>query len=1515
MKIPLQLITIIVISLCLSGILGQTFIYNSQNDHYYTFNTSTTTITRTEAVTACSQITHPTHGIGYLATITTNQEFKFLIPNAFSQPTDVNKRKFWISGSNIAQDNLFVYDSGPEIGESMYMVYQDRSNYYSAFQFGEPNLLNTEHYVSTHYDPSKNIYHMNNLPDNGAVTNYLCEFSAKLPFVPAFSSSLGGAYLMVTSQFPVGWNFVNMTGQLIRPGGQTPSETKNFTITVLAPTLVFGFVPPGYGIYDVVFTDTLNRQQVTVKGYQYRAPWISLVYPPSQSTLVTIAGFNFGNISSAVKVYVGSSAQECTSPTIVVSDTVITCSYTLPIINFLPVTVSVGGVEYSSYKTPVYRDTSNSIYYGTNAINTFKYQQENAMNPIYGYTPRFSVVETQALYSWYSSMQPVLLQNNQYTQWEGMEYNDATSVFVSMYGGQVVPYRNTFTQIPWTFTSRYYLNWYDLSLHGVDYDGIIYAGLLLEYNCSLDPEIKISYGSMGTEGGPISVTLYNYQSPLSSSQYQFLYDGLPIEFDTSGLYNPDNWPTSYSVKVVVPPGVGGPHLITGTHSEIPLAGSVSITFSAPYISGIPNAPSATGLITISGESFGNDITMVSILVDNAECPNKAMVIPHKAISCEMGQGVPGSTKSVQVVVAEQPSNQYTVTYASPAIQQIIPPYSLPNGGNITIVGSNFYDNLSLVIVKKYDSAITVLNCQFLTLDTTLECSIPYGRGGYDITVEVTTYPNIISSLASASYYNPVVNAISQNGVVVDIVGQYFGYLVNGPHFVGFTSISHTNPTTDIMSYCVGLNDTVIRCTLPLTSTFAGNGTLSILISSGYNLLHPLSLNPYVTALSNTIFDTDTTQTIDISGLFFDNSNSLLVITNDGVADLSSDSTVVNSVQSITYKIPQDTGKDIELQVKIGNTRISNIMTYSYKPPVITSLASTLQNEIYQLTITGSQFGMQVSDVQALYVVNSRQLQVLSVNQHTAVVSVDPSFEYESHVLLNVSSQDVLSVSTVPLKPLFQSITNKAPVIGGTVTIIGSYMSINQTKIQLQSQSGSIVDLASVTKNTSTHWETIVAVPPGTGSFQLRIVLDNSIGDFYSTTYQSPIIRRSTELYFNQPGNVTITGDNFAQVTPVVTIGTIPCTNPFVLSTSILVCHFSANVTSENGESLDVSVTVDSLTGSNQVFFYTLDKDCEKNCSGHGDCDRTTSTCTCYTGFTGSDCSIKNNTKPEPPKTDGNGNTNLPGQSVNFNISLAFIREKKFDDSIVKVLDLTTMNIIEQKLVPPNISFFKGIFNNNNVSVQFNVTYYPTQTTIDFAGEPIQQPSNSIKYQISIFDWDFEEQTNHLELIYKSSTPSVSELNCEETKTNSTNNIDNYRGYKIQAGSDLFETKFSDRMIVDNRLLKSRISQLPESDPLYQQISNNQDSEQDELSILISLSTPYFRYYCTLDPNFSVLLTTESTNDNDCESKNKWKLPVIIVLTVVGGLSIIIAIIILIKKKIIFKRQMKIFLQKNIKISR
>ncbi|KAF2068160.1 hypothetical protein CYY_010514, partial [Polysphondylium violaceum] len=161
---------------------------------------------------------------------------------------------------------------------------------------------------------------------------------------------------------------------------------------------------------------------------------------------------------------------------------------------------------------------------------------------------------------------------------------------------------------------------------------------------------------------------------------------------------------------------------------------------------------------------------------------------------------------------------------------------------------------------------------------------------------------------------------------------------------------------------------------------------------------------------------------------------------------------------------------------------------------------------------------------------------------------------------------------------------------GKVTISGSYFA--PPKNLVVTIGGTQCTLPSVSSDGTSiicSFSADVTVGDFRDPLPVTVVIDTIFTDTKSVFYYNrpnPTITAATSIKYDVPGLVTITGTYFASTNLIVKIGGGPCTGPVVNSDTELVCTFQSNVVvSDFKDSLVVSVSVDSVSGSAAVFKY------------------------------------------------------------------------------------------------------------------------------------------------------------------------------------------------------------------------------------------------------------------------------------------------------------------------------------------
>ncbi|EGG20431.1 EGF-like domain-containing protein [Cavenderia fasciculata] len=517
------------------------------------------------------------------------------------------------------------------------------------------------------------------------------------------------------------------------------------------------------------------------------------------------------------------------------------------------------------------------------------------------------------------------------------------------------------------------------------------------------------------------------------------------------------------------------------------------------------------------------------------------------------------------------------------------------------------------------------------------------------------------------------------------------------------------------------------------------------------------------------------------------------------------------------------------------------------------------------------------------------------------------------------------LSIITLSPYIMSVGPSPSITGGSsITVTGRFLANTDT-------SGTPLNLGlSVSKNGippySVNCTSVQGAPlyqlecpiaAGTGSFNATLVYSSIFTFKYQLNYQYPTIDLVSSIDSNSTGLVSIVGSSFASVGVSVLIGNTSCSDVSVFNSTYLTCTLNAvnsNLSNTNGMALPVRVEVDGLVTTKNMFFFNIYKLCLPQCdSQHGTCNNKTGRCDCQSGYTGYNCSTlidngdgEGEVIVKPPVIGESGNSFIPGTGYNFSVSLSYLREVDMDNQPIKTLPMSDIKWTNRSSLPFNSSTttsssiaskerFEGHFPNDTCSVQLDLTIFSKETIIYFAGEPITMPTNSIKYEITIYNWTFSGQVNSLEAIYSAITDKQTEYQCEDQETSFLNDQnDNISWFEIYAGGATMHAKFADRVIVDDRYYTSRVSILPSNDQLYNLLKDQQQQQQNNaFQVLAAITVPNFANQAIIDPNFGSLI---KFNSNDCGSeKNQWKVPVIVVCSVVGAAALICITIFIVKK--------------------
>ncbi|KAM9946018.1 hypothetical protein ACTFIT_004303 [Dictyostelium discoideum] len=311
--------------------------------------------------------------------------------------------------------------------------------------------------------------------------------------------------------------------------------------------------------------------------------------------------------------------------------------------------------------------------------------------------------------------------------------------------------------------------------------------------------------------------------------------------------------------------------------------------------------------------------------------------------------------------------------------------------------------------------------------------------------------------------------------------------------------------------------------------------------------------------------------------------------------------------------------------------------------------------------------------------------------------------------------------------------------------------------------------------------------------------------------------------------------------------------------------------------------------------------CKNDCGGiaQGQCSNLG--CICISPYIGIDCSSKvivdidpivNNSQPEvitPYQHENSGN------KFSTLVSIYSLRELGFDGKVENDYIFEMWNY--QYYNNDNHTYFTSIKNKNDLSKRTNITVsikmYKQLTTIQFAGENITIQPSSIKYFISLSDYQFKSNLNTLDLVMYTSieTEKIDDA-CFSSEFGDSSSQLSSQYLKIQINDVSLYGEFIKRAIVDTHIVgvlnKVRGNNINST-------SNGSSSSQ-----YISIQIPNYKTSVELDPNFSVLLESSKIENSTCNKNQsgltKTQLIGIIIGSTAGFILILIIVISIVYKK-------------------
>ncbi|KAM9982971.1 hypothetical protein ACTFIZ_007496 [Dictyostelium cf. discoideum] len=321
----------------------------------------------------------------------------------------------------------------------------------------------------------------------------------------------------------------------------------------------------------------------------------------------------------------------------------------------------------------------------------------------------------------------------------------------------------------------------------------------------------------------------------------------------------------------------------------------------------------------------------------------------------------------------------------------------------------------------------------------------------------------------------------------------------------------------------------------------------------------------------------------------------------------------------------------------------------------------------------------------------------------------------------------------------------------------------------------------------------------------------------------------------------------------------------------------------------------SITQSPTITPTTTPKQCPgiPSCGGpsKGTC-KSDFTCLCIPPNTGLDCLSTS--------SGSNGTIDPNAPNVNFNyegeykslIVVYSLRELDFNGKLVREFIFSNWSFIktDNDHFQFNTSIISDTSSSNNdgnlkTNIIVKIVRYHEYKIITFANSNISIEPNTVKYSIDMDHYEFKSNLNTLQLLISASLETTSKTDdiCSSSQFG-----DNGDSSFIQVKIDniILLGRFLKRSIIDG--LISTITQIP-----INMYDNNNSSNSKSF---IAMEIPNFKREISLDPNFSVLVDSRSTNSDDpnsiCSSTKKGLTTPQLVGIIIGSAFLFVIIIIL-----------------------
>ncbi|KYQ99673.1 IPT/TIG domain-containing protein [Tieghemostelium lacteum] len=772
---------------------------NPVNGHTYEYIAGKYSWTQAQALAA---VANPP---GYLATITTQSEYEFIVNSVLGGVAGINYG--WIGShsndSSSPDGSGFKWRTGPEVDLPMYDRKLNKCFSFCAFLPYQPDIPGLERYV--HFWSS---VRWNDVVENWSdIQGYYIE-----------RGGLTDPYMIppdTDDKYITFKNLVRFRTSTLSINAVSLNGKTNFqcVVTSYDATSATCTKPVSMtGEYDITIGDGLVTPFV-LKRVHPTLPYVSSIVPAyTQGATVTISGESFGDKASEVTVYLSSKLIACNQVNFIIPHRLFTCVLASTIYSTVPsvdntyldlTNINVNGIKLvNATRVPHINVPTQTMFSFTS--NDYGNQNGNLMSEskvAQLYTP-FATADQNFIMPLFTSSPQVAcfkynVASSAYTIQQGP---NAGYTFISSSGQCSLPsgcaldpsYTTNNNSLPMGYlipTRTFYALTSTVAQAGGGggcryiFSFIIPQGVTPVFTSSQVYRVP-------TKGGIVTVPI-SAGIKMTYSAYAAVWGGASIASQIVPVFRPNP-----ALDITFPVGTGIPKALSVSVDGLSSGTSVNpvtVGYIAPSISKVTIGASTAGQnINIEGDNFGDTISKISVTITPIspsgtayQCGSISIVENHTKLQCTLASGT--GTYSTQVSVDGQNSNTFQSTYAIPSITSVT-----QNGVKFTMVATDMGDNLSQISITM--GSIPVLNEEIIFVSA--------GVVSFNLSTMAVDASFVLNVSGQASspypfFLTPFISSLNPtyNGGQATSFGYYFGsvdkYYFGG---VAYTTFTINNPS-------------------------------------------------------------------------------------------------------------------------------------------------------------------------------------------------------------------------------------------------------------------------------------------------------------------------------------------------------------------------------------------------------------------------------------------------------------------------------------------------------------------------------------------------------------------------------------------------------------------------------------------------------------------------------------------------------------------------------------------------